>query len=266
MKKMYRVTLFAVLAAAAFAQNEAPPAEKPPAGLEETVRTRASELFTLFQKQQYRKAEEWIAEETKDYYYGGSKPEIRKFEILFVEFSENFTRAKVMIRCTEPVVVAGFPPGDMTVNIPTLWKLENGNWFYYEDQERIKNPSGLRTKIQTAIDAASSTAAVVPDAALKALPKDPAFVLGKLYVDRSAITLAPGKSETITIGNGSVGPVSLELGYPLKDIAAKLDRTDLQQGDKAILTLTAGKEPGGGTYYLRVMPTGESISVQVQVK
>jgi hypothetical protein len=30
--------------------------------------------------------------------------------------------------------------------------------------------------------------------------------------------------------------------------------------------LTAGKEPSSGTFYLRVIPTGEPIRIQVQVK
>jgi hypothetical protein len=264
MKKMYRITLFVVLAGAAFAQ-EAVPAGPPPSGLEEVVRERATALFTLFQKHEYRKAENWIAEETKDYYYAGSKPEIRKFEVQFVEFSGNFTQAKVMVRCVEPVVVAGFPPGEMTVNIPTLWKLEDGNWFYYEDPEKIRNPSGLQNKIKAAVDSANATLQS-PEDALKDLPKDSAFVLGKLSLDKSAVTIQPGKTATVIIANGSTGPVSLELGYPLHGIEAKLDRLEVNRGEKSTLTLTAGKEPSGGTYYLRVMPTGEALAIQVEVK
>ena len=266
MKKMYRITIFVVLAvSAAFAQQEAAPAGPPPSGLEETVRARANELFMLFQKQEYRKAENWIAEETKDYYYGGSKPEIHKFEVQYVEFSENFTHAKVLIQCVEPVVVAGFPPGEMTVKIPTLWKIENGNWFYYEDPEKIRNPSGLQNKIKAAVDSANATLQS-PEDALKDLPKDSAFVLGKLSLDKSAVTIQPGKTATVIIANGSTGPVSLELGYPLHGIEAKLDRLDVNRGEKATLTLTAGKEPSGGTYYLRVMPTGEPLAVQVDAE
>jgi hypothetical protein len=33
-----------------------------------------------------------------------------------------------------------------------------------------------------------------------------------------------------------------------------------------VLTLTAGKEPAGGFYYLRIMPTQEIIRIQVHVK
>ncbi len=86
---MYRIAFVAMLGTVAFAQTDAPPAQKPPAELERAVITRVTELFTLFTKHEYRKAEGWIAEESKDYYYGGTKPDVRKFEVLGVEFSDN---------------------------------------------------------------------------------------------------------------------------------------------------------------------------------
>jgi hypothetical protein len=90
--------------------------------------------------------------------------------------------------------------------------------------------------------------------------------MGKVLVDKADVKLTPGSSEKILIANGSLGPFSLEPGYPLPGIEAKLDRTELGQGEKATLTLTAGKEPKAGTYYLRVMPTGEQIRINVQVQ
>jgi hypothetical protein len=259
---MYRIALFAILGAVAFAQTDAPPAEKPPAGLEQTVLTRVNEFYTLLTKHQYRQAEAYIAEDTKDYYYTGSKPDVRAFEVLKAEFSESFTHAKVFTRCTEPVVVAGFPPGNMTVTVPTLWKLESGNWYLYEDPNKVSNPSGLRSKIQSSIDAAANPSAPPMP---KDLPRDSGFALGRVLVEKEQIKLSAGGTEKILIANGSPGPITLEYGYPLPGIEAKLDRSELPRGEKAVLTLTAGKEPAGGFYYLRIMPTGEALRINVQV-
>lgn len=263
MKRMHRIALFAILGAVAFGQTEAPPAEKPPAGLEQTVSTRVNEFYALLVKHQYRQAEAYIAEDTKDYYYAGSKPDVRSFEVQKVEFSDSFTHAKVFTRCTEPVVVAGFPPGNMTVSVPSLWRLEDGNWYLYEDPDKISNPSGLRSKIQSSIDAAAANPAAPPMP--KELPKDPSFALGQVQVDKTEIKLSAGGAEKVTITNGSTGPMKLEYGYPLPGIEAKLDRSEVGKGEKAILTLTAGKEPNGGFYYLRIVPTGEAIRINVQV-
>jgi hypothetical protein len=40
----------------------------------------------------------------------------------------------------------------------------------------------------------------------------------------------------------------------------------LNAGEKAVLSLTAGKEPKGGTIYLQLVPTGEVIAITVDVK
>lgn len=264
MKEMYRVALFALLGSAVFAQTEPSPPEKLQ-NLEQTVTARVNEFYNLLMKQQYRKAEDYIAEDTKDYYYAGSKPEVKKFQVQSVEFSDNSTHAKVMVRCTEPVVVAGFPPGEMTVNIPTLWKLENGNWYLYEDPDKIKNPSGLQTKIQHSVEAAAA-GNPAPLAMPKELPKDPAFALGKISLDKPEVKLSAGATEKVTVANGSEGPIRLEYGYPLKGIEAKLDHTTLSRGEKAVLTLKAGKQPTAGVYYLRVVPTGEALEIKVKVQ
>jgi hypothetical protein len=270
MKLMYRIALFALLGAAAFAQTDTPPAGKPPAEVEQALRARVNELYTLLKNHEYRKAEGLIADDTKDYYYAGPKQDVHTFEVLDIEFSDRFSHAKATTKCSEPLVVAGFPPGVITLKIPTLWRFENGNWYLYEDPAKIASPSGLQGKVQAAVEAGTAAATAPPSEAPKdmpkEIPKDPAFVLGKLQVDKPEVTLAAGATELITIGNSSNGPMQLELGYPLKGIEAKLDRTEVGKGEKAVLTLKAGKEPAGGTFYLRVMPTQEVITIHVQVK
>jgi hypothetical protein len=143
MKKMHRITPLFLLAVAALAQPVPPPdtlgpkqiappqpappvLEKAPAEIDDALRSRIFELYTLFKAQQYRKAESFIAEDTKDYYYAGNKPEIKSFELLTIEYSDNFTRARAMSKVTEPVIVSGFPPAEITVTMPTLWRIEDG--------------------------------------------------------------------------------------------------------------------------------------------
>ena len=272
MKEMYRIALFATLASALFAQTEAPPpAVKPPAEVEKALLERVHGFYDLMLHQKFRQGEEFIAEDTQDYYYAGAKPEIRSYEVMTVEFSD-LTHAKAMIKCTEPVVVAGFPPGEMHVVVPSLWKFENGKWYLYEDPNKIHNPGGVRTQIDAAIDAANAGHPKLPEMSKelppmpKDMPKDPNYVMGKLHADKSDVKLAAGGSEKVTITNGAPGPVSLEMGYPLPGIETKLDHADLTSGDKAILTLTAGKGASSGSYYLRVMPTGEEIKIEIHVQ
>ena len=277
MKGMYRIAIFALLGTAAFAQTDAPPSEKPPAEVDKALRARVNDFYTLMKNHEYRKGEALIAEDTREYYYAGSKPDVHTFEILDIEYSDRFTHARAITRCTQPLVVAGFPPSEINVKLPSLWRFENGNWYLYEEPSRMDSPGGLQKKIEAAVEA--GTAAATADAAAaagngkpadsgmpKELPKNAGFAMGKIEVDRTAIALAPGTSEQIHISNHSPGPMMLELGYPLKGVEPKLDRTDLNQGDNATLTLKANKEPFGGIFYLRIMPTEEVITIRVQIK
>jgi len=262
---MYRVFPFALLVAAAFAQTAPPRAAKPPARVDQALRVRVNEFYTLLKNREYRKAEALVAEDTKDYYYEGSKPEVNNFEILAIEWTDRFTRAKVTTQCAQILAVQGFPPAEVKLRVPTTWRLENGNWYVFVDQSKQLSLVGLPLKPPSgaAPGAASAPAAAgVP----REIPQTPGFALGKLQADKQTVHLAPGTSEQVTFTNGSAGFMQLQLGYPLSGIEATLDRSSLKQGEKAILTLQAGKEPKSGIYSLIVMPTQEVIDIQVQVK
>ncbi len=285
MKHMYRFAFLPLLAFAAFAQDKpaaVTPDQKPPAEVDEALRKRINEFYQLMKAGAanpalYRKGEAYIAEDTKDFYYAGGKPVIDAFELQTIQYFDDFTHAKAITKCSQKMTVANFPPSEIVVKQPTLWKIENGAWVLYEDPEKRENPTGLRTKVE---QEAQKTAerllsgkppAAAPDAAdpsgiLKALPTDPGFIMGKIKPDRAEVTIEPGATEHVQINNGSSGIVLLELGFPVKGIEFTLDHKDLPAGGKAVLTLKAGKEPASGNYYLNIMPTNEVITLKVQAK
>jgi hypothetical protein len=269
MERMHRFIPFLLLGASAFGQTGEPQTEKPPAYIEQAVRARVNEIYTLWKAEQYRKAESLVAEDTKDYYYSGSKPIIKSFEVLDVQYFDDFKIAKVFTKVVEPVVIAGFPPGEMTVKMPTLWRFEDGNWYLFEDRTRMTAAGGIQSKIQAAVEAATAGAGVDVTAASgmpKDLPQTPDFAMGKLTPDKKEVEISAGTTQEVHISNSSPGTMELELGAPLKGIAAKLDHAEVARGGQAVLTLSAGKEPVGGVFYLRVLPTNEVIQIRVGVK
>ena len=68
-----------------------------------------NEFYNLMKTQQYRKAEAMIADDTQEYYYAGAKPVIHSFELLDLQYSDNFTKARAMTKTSQPLVMAGFP-------------------------------------------------------------------------------------------------------------------------------------------------------------
>jgi hypothetical protein len=260
------------LGSTAPAQISAPDAEKPPADLERAVLARATEFYTLLLNHDYRRAEALVADDTKDYYYNGSKPSISKFDVKDVKFSGHLTRAVVNTQVTQKVMIPIGMPGDKsgewTLTIPSVWKLENGNWYFFVDQSGILSPVGKLTDNKGAPPSAGNTSgkALSADDIAKVVTKSPDDVFGKVAPDKQTVTLAPGGTEKVTITNGLAGPIRLKAVGQIEGVAAKLDRTELGAGENAVLSIEAAGGATAGVLFIQVTPTGEIISIQVKMK
>jgi hypothetical protein len=59
--------------------------------------------------------------------------------------------------------------------------------------------------------------------------------------------------------------VTLSLNVDAPGVEAKLDRTELKAGEKAILTLRAGEQAKPGAVKIRVEQSGQFIPIQIAV-
>lgn len=253
-----------LLAAVCFAQTAPPDAPKPPADVDQALRARVNEFYGMLLKKEFRKAEALIADDTKDYYYGIGKPDISKYELLEIRYSDNFTRAIAITQCAQKVNQPGFPLGEWNLKVPSLWKFENGNWYWYVVQTESMTPVGVIQKK----DAVDGAAAAPPQAALgipKEFPTTPDFALNKVGADKKSIVLEGDKAETVTIVNGAPGQIRLSMPKQL-GLDLHLEPTELAQGEKAILTVKSTKTSVGGVLGIEIIPTGEVIGIRVVLK
>ena len=88
---MDRRLIFPAVAITAWAQQP-PPA---PPEVEAALRARVEQFYQLEIDKKFRQAEAFVAEDTKDDYYNGSKPAIKASSIQKIEWSDNNTRARV---------------------------------------------------------------------------------------------------------------------------------------------------------------------------
>src|SRR5664280_2888317 len=122
MKIMLRFILLAIFATGSFAQNPGDAFNKPPADVDQVLRARITEFYDLHVKGEFRKAEAWVAEDTKDIYYTSNKTKYLSFEIGRIDYSDNFTRAKATVLCEQNIMLPGFLGKPMKVQIPSTWK------------------------------------------------------------------------------------------------------------------------------------------------
>src|SRR5438309_1004326 len=87
-----------------------------------------------------------------------------------------------------------------------------------------------------------------------AVPTTPDFALGKVKLDKTAVILKAGDTEKLTITNSTPGTVSLSLAQALPGIEVTLDKANLNQNEKAVVTLKAGDNPFTGEMAFRVDP------------
>ena len=97
-----------MLAGVLGAQNPAKLFEKAPPDVEAALRERITGFFQAHVNAKFRQADQFVAEDTRDYYYEANKPRYLSFEILDITWSGNFTRAKVKVLVEQRVMIPGF--------------------------------------------------------------------------------------------------------------------------------------------------------------
>lgn len=248
--------MLAMFAGVALAQNPADLFNKPPEKVDKALRARIDEFYQDHVKQQFRKADTLVAADTKEFFYIQNKPAYLSCEVGHVEYSEKFTRAKATVLCEQYFAAPGFTGKPVKVPIPSTWKVEHGKWYWYVDQDRLRQtPFGVMKAGPGPANGGLPTS--MPDSA--------DFVLKLVKTDKEKVELKPGQSEDVTITNTAPGVMDLTIMGQVPGVEAKLDHAQMKIGDRAVLTLKAGDKPQSGLFSIRVEQTGMVLPIQVVV-
>ena len=256
---MHRFALLALFTVLAFAQPNDPFKPKPPADVDAALRARVQEFFDLHVQGQFRKAEELIAEDTKEFFYVHNKPKYLSCEFSRIDYTDNFTKANAIMVCEMYILMPGFADHPMKVPTPSAWKVEFGKWYWYVDQDALRNtPWGRMTP-----GATPAKGAAAPPSVANFPTADSLF--RQIQLDKDSIRLKAGESAEVTISNGAPGLASLSLLSALPGIEAKFDKSTLSAGGKAVLTLRAVKEAKSGVLNVQVEQTGQLLPIQITI-
>jgi len=238
--------------------------EKAPPEVDNALRERVSKFFQAHVDGKFRLAEEVIAEDSKDFFYNMEKQRYLGFEIVRINYSDDFKKATVVtgveVEWRSPRI------GVMRVKPPltSLWKQENGTWYWYVvPQKDWETPWG---KMKPGPDVTAQQRQLA--AMFKGV--DAAEVARQVTIDKNAIVLSgyqPSGGEA-TIGNSMPGEVKLRLeAPPINGLVAKLDKNVLKSGEQAKLTLhyeppTKDPKPASEVA-VYVDPTGQVFRVKL---
>ena len=257
---MRRLTAILLFAGVVFAQGNDPFKPKPPAEVDQALRARIQEFFDLHIKGQYRKAEELVAEDTKDYFYTRDKPKYLSCEISKIDYQENFTKAVAVVTCERYIMMPGFSDRPMKVPGTNTFKLENGKWVWYVDQDALLNTPFGRMK-----PGAFPNSGGTPPPSLKNIPTSGDFLMRQVKMEPQSVQLKVGATAEVAITNGAPGQIDLVVNGALPGIEAKFDQSNVKSGGKATLTLRAVKGAKSGDLTVAVEPTTQVLTVQVKI-
>jgi hypothetical protein len=217
------------------AQVLMPAQDKAPPEVDQELRARVNGFYHYFVVGSFspRKAEAFIAEDTKEFFYDNGKIQFKEFRIDSISYSDNFTKASVMVIGKSMKMVRGTLV-EMEQPMLTRWKIEDGKWCWtYDPQDVGRTPMG---------GARTDAPATAPAPGQMVIPKDPLSVLPKapMGIDKSSVTLSasePGSTQ-IVFTNGADGAVQVGLDGPtVRGLKATLEPATVPGHGTAVLTL-----------------------------
>jgi hypothetical protein len=216
----------------------------PPPEVDQELRARVSAFYQNFVEGSYtpRKAEPFVAEDTKDYFYNAAKEKYLSFKIGTITYSDHYTKAVVLvIGKMERMLAAQKIIGEWPQE--THWKIENGKWCWYFDPADFpltpmggKNPSpGSPTdRITAGVKPKDNSPEAVRKAGLAVLNSQ---LMG---LDKSLVTFTVDQpsSAKVIFTNGADNAISIALDGPVvRGLKTKLDKMMLPGHESAVLSL-----------------------------
>jgi hypothetical protein len=215
--------------------------QTPPPEVDAALRARITKFYQAQIDGKPRLAEPLVAEESKDVFYAMSKPRILGFSIERIDYSENFTQAKASVMVRMHIPIAQLAKDEMSLAIPSLWKIENGEWCWYIDPDVLRTtPFG---KMPSSSTEASGPAAV-PDEKHAVTVEE---LWQKVKADKLFVVLRPSEASTdqVVILNQMPGPVKIQLNFPsVPGLEVVADRLEIPANEKAVVSFHF--KPGSG--------------------
>lgn len=249
LRVILRVLLLVMATAALFGQTrpatpeKAPPpaSQKAPPEVDAALRTRITQFYQLEVEGRFNQALQLVAEDTKDLFVGSSKPTYQSSEIQSIRYSDDFTKAEVMVMVTRLLPIQGFMGHPVPTKTTSRWKLENGQWCYYVDPQKDlpATPFGRLAPPGMAIPSGGA-----PGAARLQPPPMPSNLANprSLVADKASVQLRSSgpSSAQVAISNPSPWAAKLTLSDPkVAGLTVKLDTLTVKPGEKAILSIVS---------------------------
>ena len=246
-------------------------AQAPPPEVDRELRARVNQFFQYHVDGEFRKAVPLVAEDTQDAYFAGGKQKLSSFTLDSIQYTDDFTKAVVMITAKVPWQIR-LQEHEAVTSMVTSWKIENGKWVWYRDPTKIRLTPMGDSNIEPPKKNSDGTVNIPKNLNDDLLASVTRSILAQSAIDKhEVVLLAEGTSaDRVMFSNGAQGVVVLELaGVPeIPGFQARLEKTEVAAGQQTQLMLyyqaPAGSEPQAPfTLEIRTQPFNQVYPVKV---
>jgi hypothetical protein len=232
-------TFLLLLPIVASAQDHVPPY------VDQALRDRVNGFYENFVVGSFspRKAEPFVAEDTKDFFYNAGKEQYLSYQIGKITYTDDFTKAVVVVIGKMERMIAA---QKVVMDVPkdTHWKIENGQWCWtYHAYDYPVTPMGGSNPPPASATAEPRTAGVIPkNGSPEAMRAAGTAVLNQqpMGLDKSTVTfsLDQASSTEVVFTNGADGDIQIGLDGPMvRGLTVKLDKTTVPGHGTAIISM-----------------------------
>ena len=217
-----------------------------PEEIDSALRSRVEAFYTHFQKGEFRDAEGFIEEESKDAFYGAKKNSILGFEVKTIKWAEDFRSANVLVSCHTIVPMLGSVP--VAVPLAGDWRFHDDNWFMHlEPKEEAESGETELSQAASPFGTMQFNQNVAAPGGFQTpqqTPRPTVESLATMYQLSTQMVRFPPKPEepvsrTIKVKNNSLGKLQLErYTREIPGIEVSIDKPEFEAGEEATIELT----------------------------
>jgi len=202
-----RLQAFLLVAATFVCFAQTPAAPSAPPEVDQALRARATKFLEFQTQGNFSKAFDFVAEDSRDYYFSAPKEKTSSFVIDEVKYSDDLSTAAVKSTMKRQVLLAGHPV-ELPQVLVSQWKMEKGEWFWYHDASKDVTATILGDVPAVAADPAAQ-AALPKDLSPKAALEAAAKIAPKATIDKKFVAFPPRKeaTEQVIFNNSNGGTV-----------------------------------------------------------
>lgn len=273
MKRIASLVFPLLLVALAVPAQSQSLATSAPEEIDSGLRSRVESFYTHFQKGEFRQAESYLEEESKDAFYGAKKDRILGFEVKTIKWAEDFRSASVLVMCHTVVPLLGSRP--VAVPLSGDWRFQNDNWFMHlEIKESESDEGALLSHAPSPFGQMQFNQQVAAPGQYRApleAPRPTVESLATMYQVSTQMVRFPPKPDepvtrTILVKNNSLGKLQLEkYGRDINGIAVSITKSEFNPGEESEIQLTYSPENNelAGRYRIdfMLMPISQMFEV-----